>query len=132
MQSTELKYLAHMLERDEKVEFAYLFGSVARGEQNVLSDIDIAVYLKKDCDYVEAKLDITGKLMNLLGMAAFDLIILNTASLPLAARVIRCRTVLADRNPFSRHRYESRIMRQYFDFSSLEESILKRRYAFGR
>ena len=124
--------LTPILEKDKRVKFAYLFGSAAWEEQNSLSDIDIAVYLREDCDPAEAKLDIIGKLMDLLGRGRFDLVILNTAPLPLAARVIRCRKVLADRDPFSRHRYESRILREYFDFSILEDSILNRRFAVGR
>ncbi len=75
-------------------------GSAAREEQNSLSDIDIAVYLREDCDPAEAKLDLIGKFMERLGRGRFDLVILNTAPLPLAARVIRCRKVLAERDPF--------------------------------
>lgn len=123
--------LLPIFEKDERVKFAYLFGSVAREEQNSLSDIDIAVYICEGCDPAEAKLDIVGKLMDRLGRRRFDLVILNTAPLPLAARVIRCRKVLADRDQFSRHRYESLILREYFDFSFLEASILNRRFALG-
>ena len=130
-QNAKLQDLIPILEKDKRVKFAYLFGSAAREEQNSLSDIDIAVYLCEDCDPAEAKLDLIGKLMDRLGRGRFDLVILNTAPLPLAARVIRCRTVLADRDPFSRHRYESRILREYFDFSVLEASILNRRFALG-
>lgn len=121
-----------LLAKDERIKFAYLFGSTARGKQNGFSDIDIAVYLREDCDPAQAKLDIIGKLMERLGRMPFDLVILNTAPLPLAARVIRCCKVLAERDPFFRHRYESRILREYFDFSVLEESILNRRFAVGR
>jgi predicted nucleotidyltransferase len=129
--SQDLTHLTPMIEKDERVKFAYLFGSVARKEQNTLSDIDIAVYLCEDCDPAEVKLELIGKLVDHLGTERVDLVILNTAPLPLAARIIRCREVLADRDPFSRHRYESRILREYFDFSVLEASILNRRFALG-
>jgi predicted nucleotidyltransferase len=128
----DLTPIIEFFEKDEQVKFAYLFGSMARNEQNTLSDIDIAVYLSDDCDQVEAKLDITGKLMDRLGKRRFDLVILNTASLPLAARIVHCRKVLADRDPFSRHCYESLILRKYFDFSVLEDAILYRRFSLGR
>jgi predicted nucleotidyltransferase len=124
-------FIDRILEKDERVKFAYLFGSAARKEQGRLSDIDIAVYLDEDCRIGETKLDIIGMLMDHLGMARFDLVILNTAPLPLAARVVRCREVLVDHDPFARHRYESRILREYFDFSVLEEAILNRRFALG-
>jgi len=132
MQNAKMQDLTPIFETEKRVKFAYLFGSAAREEQNSLSDIDIAVYLREDCDPAEAKLDIIGNLMARLGKDRFDLVILNTAPLPLAARVVGCRKVLADRDPFSRHRYESRILREYFDFSILEESILNRRFAVGR
>lgn len=34
----------------DEVEFAYLFGSFARGDNHKLSDIDIAVMCKEECD----------------------------------------------------------------------------------
>lgn len=117
--------------KDKRIKFAYLFGSRARGQAGPLSDTDIAVYLSEDCDLAEAKLEVIGKLMDHLGTERVDLVILNTAPLPLAARVIRCSEVLVDRDPFSRHRYESRILREYFDFSVLETAILNRRFALG-
>ena len=132
MQNAKMQDLTPIFETEKRVKFAYLFGSAAREEQNSLSDIDIAVYLREDCDPAEAKLDIIGNLMARLWKDRFDLVILNTAPLPLAARIVRCRKVLAYRDPFSRHRYESRILREYFDFSILEESILNRRFAVGR
>lgn len=127
----DIKALASIIEMEEKVKFAYLFGSVARKENNVLSDIDIAVYLCDNCEPASVKLDIIGKMMEYLGDDCFDLVILNTAPLPLAARVVSCREVLVDREPFLRHRYESQILREYFDFSRLENAILNRRYALG-
>ncbi len=36
----------------DEVEFAYLFGSYARGDNYKLSDIDVAVMCKKECDTV--------------------------------------------------------------------------------
>lgn len=40
------KKLSAIFEKIERVEFAYLFGSFARGDAFPFSDIDIAVYLK--------------------------------------------------------------------------------------
>jgi len=38
----------NFLEDYSKVIFAYLFGSLTKGKVNPLSDIDIALYLKKE------------------------------------------------------------------------------------
>jgi len=121
-----------ILEKSENILFAYLFGSVARGEHSALSDIDIAVYLHENTDLTAEKLKLLGDLLDHMGTDNIDLVILNTAPLSLAARILKSREILVDRNPFVRHRYESLVMREYFDFSFLETSILNRRYAHGR
>jgi hypothetical protein len=120
-----------ILEENKHVLFAYLFGSVARGEQSPLSDIDIAVYFHQDIDLTTEKLNLMGDLIDQMGTDHIDLVILNTAPLSLAARILKCREILVDRHPFIRHLYESLIMRESFDFYTLETSILKRRYAHG-
>ncbi|MCD6484985.1 MAG: nucleotidyltransferase domain-containing protein [Candidatus Odinarchaeota archaeon] len=38
--------LKEILEPDENILFAYLFGSLARGQTHTYSDIDVAVYVK--------------------------------------------------------------------------------------
>ena len=128
----DLTPVIECLKNESAVKFAYLFGSKACGTAGRLSDTDIAVYLSPDSDMTARKLDIIGQLIGVLGSDRFDLVILNTAPLPLAARIIRRQKLLVDRDSFLRHRYESRIIREYFDFSYLEESILKRRFALGR
>ena len=121
-----------VLEDKEQILFAYLFGSTARGEHNALSDIDLAVYFHGDVDLITEKLNLLGDLVDQMGTDCLDLVILNTAPLSLAARILRAREILVDRNPFMRHRYESLVMREFFDFSILETLILNRRYAHGR
>jgi len=127
----DITALTSIIEMDARVKFAYLFGSLARKEDNSLSDIDIAVYLGDDCEPASAKFDIIGKMMDVLGDNRFDLVILNKAPLTLAVRIVSCREILVDREPFLRHRYESQILREYFYFSRLENAILNRRYALG-
>ncbi len=43
----------------DEVEFAYLFGSVARGDNHKLSDIDIAVMCKEECDILRMMSEIS-------------------------------------------------------------------------
>lgn len=127
-----IKKAQQILKERENVLFAYLFGSVARREHSALSDIDIAVYLQENTDIAAEKLKLVGDLLDNMGTDYIDLVILNTAPLSLAARILKSREILVDRSPFTRHRYESLVMREYFDFSFLETSILNRRYARGR
>ena len=58
----------------ENIKFAYLFGSYAKGEQIESSDVDIAVYLKKDS--FDAKLGIHHALQRALKKEV-DLVVLN-------------------------------------------------------
>src|SRR3990170_6876118 len=115
-----------------EVVFAYLFGSLARDKPAPLSDVDIALYLSEPCDPAEQKLRILGDLMRILETDEIDLILLNTSSLPLKARIVAQKRILTDKDPFLRHRFESLVLREYFDFSIRETDILSRRYGLGR
>ena len=111
--------------------FAYLFGSFGRGKQLPLSDVDIAVYLKEPTVVQEKKMEILGALIDILQTDEIDLVVLNSAPLPLRMRILESKRVIVDREPFVRHHYESLTMREYFDFSILEKGILKRRFLGG-
>lgn len=125
-----LEEVERYLHGRKDVAFAYLFGSMARGETTPLSDVDIAVYLTEG-PFSEKRLEILGDLCDILATDKLDLVILNTAPLPLAARIIRPRAIVADNVPFMRHAFESWTMRAYMDFSKLEGRILKQRFSHG-
>lgn len=113
------------------VRFAYLFGSLAKRKPSYLSDVDIAVYLSEDADFLEKKMEILGKLIELLETDEIDLVILNSAPLTLRMSILETKQVIVDNAPFLRHTYESLTMREYFDFSIRESAILKRRFLHG-
>lgn len=115
--------------RDSNVIFAYLFGGMVKDRPNPLRDVDLAVYVKdtKKLDYLE----MFGKIAKTLGTDEIDLVILNNAPLSLTGRILGERKILADKKPFVRHLFESRILREFFDFTVKERNILKRRYGIG-
>lgn len=119
------------LKSHSKALFAYLFGGLAKGKLTPLSDVDIAVYLSDCGDIAQEKMEILGILMEILRTDEIDLVILNTASLPLRARIIEKKEILIDKDPFARHKFESLTLREYFDFSLKEMEIYKRRYSLG-
>ena len=119
------------MDKHSKVIFAYLFGGVARNRVSLLSDVDIAIYMADGADIVQGKLEILGNLNELLKTDEVDLVILNTASLPLAARIIKNKIILVDKMPFTRHAFESLTIREYFDFSRKEMDIFRGRYKLG-
>ncbi len=113
------------------VLFAYLFGGLARGKPSPLSDVDIAVYLSEDGDVIEKKMEILGKLMELLETDEIDLVILNSAPLALRMKILESKKVIVANDPFLRHHYESLTMWEFFDFSIREMAILERRFFHG-
>jgi predicted nucleotidyltransferase len=126
-----LPHAQDYLRARKDVLFAYLFGSLARRKPSYLSDVDIAVYLSKDADIPERKMEILGKLTELLETDEIDLVILNYAPLTLRIKILETKKVIVDNAPFLRHDYESLTMREYFDFSIREMAILERRFLHG-
>lgn len=112
--------------------FAYLFGSLAKERATPLSDVDIAVYLRESADTLREREEILGNLIEIFRTDEIDLVILNTAPLPLTARIIANKKLLADKEPFLRHKFESLRLREYFDFSVREMQIFTQRYSIGR
>ena len=119
------------LEGRQDIEFVYLFGSIGKGERLPLSDMDIAIYLKDMSQMHEKRMEILGMLMTLLETDEIDLVILNEAPLTLKMKILENKTVIVDHSPSLRHRFESLVMREYFDFSTVEKAILERRFLSG-
>ena len=123
--------LGGALARCSGVVFAYLFGGAARDDIKPLSDVDVGVYLDESVDPFEARLEVLGVTTAHLGTDEVDLVVLNTAPTALAGRILQTRRVIYDRDPSCRHRFESRVLRQFCDFRILEHRLLARRFAGG-
>ena len=119
------------LKSNPHIIFAYLFGSFAKEKQRPLSDIDIAVYLKQGTNVAECKLAILERMIDILQTDEIDLVVLNSANLPLVINVLKSKKIIVDKEPFARHIFESLEMRKYFDFSIREIAMLQRRYFHG-
>jgi hypothetical protein len=78
--------------------------------------------LVETASLAEVKLDLFDKLSDLFGTAEIDLVILNTAPISLAGRILQKKQLLVDKEPFRRHRYESLTLREFFDFRIKEEA----------
>lgn len=125
---SRIPLLESLLACDDRILFAYIFGGLSTGNQRPLSDLDIAVYLNSCADKAEAKLDIIGELSDTLMTDEIDLVVLNDAPISLVGRILRKKRLIADKQPFLRHRFESLALREFFDFSRNEHDILFRRY----
>lgn len=128
----QLPKLTSGLESDPRVVFAYLFGGLAGGGQKPLSDVDIAVYLDTTDDLAVTKFELFDRISTLLGTPELDLVILNSAPVSLAGRIVRQKKVVLDKEPFRRHLFESRVLREYFDFRIKEDAMFSKRFGIGR
>lgn len=113
------------------IEFAYLFGSAGTSAATPHSDVDLAVYVSERADAAFTRLEAARIAAQHLGTDSVDVILLNQAPIALAGRVLTSRRVLIDRQPFLRHRYESRTARLFQDFRIREHRLLASRYARG-
>jgi len=107
--------LSRLLDADPRVEAAWLFGSVARGDDGPTSDLDVGVLLG------EAPRTLLGQPWSLaeeLTAAAgreVDLVVLNDAPVDLVVRVFRDGQLLVGRDSSARVAFEVRTRNAYWD-----------------
>ena len=105
---------------DNKVKFAYLFGSMARNAEGKLSDLDLAVYLDGRVDFFAYRLKLMELLAKRLGSERFDLIVLNRAPVLLRYEVIKEGIVLKE-DRLRRVMFEARVLQEYLDTIHLRQ-----------
>lgn len=113
--------LKGFFEKVAEVELAYLFGSYTKGSVNKLSDVDIAVLLKKDVgpkEYLDIRLDLIYRLGKVLD-ADVDVVVLNQASPLLNQQVIKYGEVVYEESPRVRIGFETRACLEYLDAKPL-------------
>lgn len=113
------------------IRFAYLFGSAATGNLAPRSDVDVAIYVDPREDAVRSRLEAARVASSHLGVDDVDLVVLNTAPLAVAGRILGTRRVIVELDPFLRHRYESLTARMYQDFRLRERRLLAARFGRG-
>ena len=123
----------------EPVRVAYLFGSHARGQASQLSDVDVALLAPGVIPH--DRLDLRLRVISRLSTAAcipdvdLDVIVLDESPLTLTGRVVRDGVVIYSIDEPLRAEYESRIFREFVDFSLLADEIdleMLRQIADGR
>lgn len=114
------------LEQDERIRWAYAFGSFVRGES--FRDVDVAVMLAPGAPWSAMDL---GRLRVRLERATghtVDVVDLRRAPLPLLGSILRERCVLVDRATDDRHEWEAVTASRWLDF----EPALRRESALRR
>lgn len=121
------KTLSPVFERSGSIRFAYLFGSMAKGEVAPLSDIDIAVYLGdvEPMAVFDFKLSLHGGISRALNRNDVDLVVLNTlANNMLIEDIIRHGVVIYDRDTDAREDYEVTSLHQAIDFKTQRLAVM--------
>lgn len=102
-----------------EIKTGYIFGSIAKGGENKLSDIDIGILLDEEklpkdapCRY---KAQVITELISIFKTDKVDLVILNECPLLLSFRVVHDGTILYSKDEKERIGFEVKIMSQYFD-----------------
>ncbi len=128
-----LPLLKDFFQKEEYVELAYLFGSVAEGKAGVLSDIDIGVYLSESLTKAQRnhkRIELIGSLVTLLKRDSIDLLIINDTPPVLSFEIIRPNVLIHARDRSLKVDVEQRIMSMYLDWKyyedRLNQNLLKR------
>ncbi|AGB42246.1 putative nucleotidyltransferase [Halobacteroides halobius DSM 5150] len=111
--------LQDILSTKQEIVFVYLFGSVAKGSENKLSDIDIAIYLNKDNMPPSGNFGYKAELIAELEEKIekeIDLVILNDVSLELAFNIIKDGKLVLCNSKRKRADFHFRTQRDYLDF----------------
>jgi hypothetical protein len=111
--------VARALEARPEVLEAYVFGSVARGEAQPHSDIDVAVYLDRGRGAGEGfgrAAELTAELMRALGTNRVEVAILNGASPLLYHRVLRDGIRVVSRDLAASTTREGQALSRYCDY----------------
>jgi len=105
----------------------YLFGSVARGEAGLESDVDVGILFAEDppATLGAPQFAIEAALERRLG-SPVQVVALNRAPADLVHRVLRDGRLVLDRNRVARIRFEVRARNEYFDLAPIRR--LYRRY----
>jgi predicted nucleotidyltransferase len=113
--------LRSVLETDERVAYALVFGSRARGEGHDRSDTDIAVGLVAGTTLSASDI---GDLISRLEAAAggpVDLVLLDDANPGLAYRIFRDGQVIVEKDRAALVARRARAILEYLDYKPIEE-----------
>lgn len=135
MKSEEIEKIKSALKDEKDVLFVYLFGSYARKTTSPLSDIDIAVHLKKGADLSERKIEMLTLISKTIKNDKIDLVILNEASPSIIHSVIKTGILLFSRDEEKRISFITKNLKEFLDMEYHRKKFweaMKKRIKEGR
>jgi len=115
----KLSLLADCLRQREEVVAVYLFGSVARGTEDHLSDVDLAVLLRVDMPKQQMwRLEdaLAVEVSDILSTDEVDFFVINLAPLHAQFEIIATGRLLYSADENARTDFEVWVMNRYWDF----------------
>jgi predicted nucleotidyltransferase len=116
--------LRRVLEHDDRVAYALLFGSMARGTSHAQSDVDVAIGTRGASLDVFAIGDLTARLESAAGRPV-QLVLLDTAPPGLAYRIFRDGQRIFVRDEAALKNRLARAILEYLDFKPVEEMLTR-------
>jgi predicted nucleotidyltransferase len=109
--------LKKVMEKDQEVLFAYLYGSYANNSIDIKSDIDVAVYLEPSNikEYIKKEEELTISVVTQIHQDKIDLRILNVLPLLLQYNILKDGIRIFVRDERERVDFETRVMNRFFE-----------------
>jgi hypothetical protein len=113
----ELDRIARVLEKHSEILFAYLYGSVARGEAGTESDIDIGIFLQEDFKPgAFYEIEIANEIEKECNLRRVEVVVLNKKPLRFLNQVLRYGRLIFSRDERARVAFETHVTKAYIDF----------------
>lgn len=126
--SSITRAVARCVSGRREIQAAYVFGSVATGRVRPDSDVDIAVLIDRrvlPAHMLKYRLKLMADLGAVLRRSDVDVVILNEAPPLLAHRVLSQGTLVCERSPTARVRFQVRTAARYFDLIPTLEAHIR-------
>ncbi len=134
----KIPVLAQGFKKVNAISAFYIFGSYARGKVKPLSDIDIAVLLKKSVpvkEYWQYKIDLLTTATRILQTEEIDFVVLNEAPYELAFQALKKGKLVFCKSLREKQEFQEKTVMCYLDTQHLRDEIffhLKERIKTGR
>ena len=128
MTDTDRRKLKRYFQGKGGVLIAYLFGSSAKGEAGIKSDLDIAVlFSDKELQegWLKPKIQIQTELYELLGRRDIDVVVLNGVASLLKHEVIKNGVILFEKDLDTRCDFEVQSEIEYLDFKPVQDLLTR-------
>ncbi len=122
-----LEEIISFLSHEPAVTAVYLFGSAAKGNATEKSDIDLALILEENFDYLanfDYKLKLTGKLEDMTGKTV-DVVFMDKANPILQHQIRKYGRVIFERDRIKRIAAEVLSRKRYFDYLPMHKKYME-------